>query len=58
MRHMNGVGWEWWLVMSIGVVALWALFVLAVVALLRWMSGAERELLPKARRELVDRLAR
>jgi putative membrane protein len=35
MWHMNDVGWGWWLLMSVGMVAFWALRIYGVVWLAR-----------------------
>jgi len=35
MWHMHDVGWGWWLLMSVGMVAFWGLVVFAVVSLFR-----------------------
>ena len=35
MFYMHDIGWGWWLLMSIGMVAFWALIVYGVVALVR-----------------------
>ena len=41
MWHMNNVGWAWWLLMSIGMVAFWGLLIYAVVMLVR--GSAEKD---------------
>jgi uncharacterized membrane protein len=33
--HMNDLGWAWWLVTSVGMVAFWAFVIYAVVRLTR-----------------------
>lgn len=35
MFYMHNLGWGWWLVMSIGMVAFWALVIYAIVWLIR-----------------------
>jgi putative membrane protein len=40
MFYMQNLGWGWWLVMSVGMVALWALVIFGVVALARGGFGA------------------
>lgn len=35
MWHMNDLGWAWWLVMSVGMVAFWALVIYGVFWLAR-----------------------
>jgi len=35
MWSMHGVGWGWWLLMSIGIVAFWALIIYGIVWLAR-----------------------
>lgn len=42
---MHGIGWGWWLLMSLGMVALWALVVFAILAVVR-SSSSERDLRP------------
>ena len=41
MWHMDNVGWAWWLLMSIGMVAFWGLLIYAVVVLVR--GSAEKD---------------
>jgi len=40
MFYMHGIGWGWWFLMSIGMVAFWALVIWAIVALVRGTSPA------------------
>jgi putative membrane protein len=35
MWHMNDVGWGWWLLMSVGMVAFWGLLIYGIVLLVR-----------------------
>ena len=35
MFYMHNAGWGWWIVMSIGMVAFWALIIYAIVWLVR-----------------------
>ena len=35
MFYMHGIGWGWWLVMSLGIVAFWGLVIVGVMALFR-----------------------
>jgi putative membrane protein len=44
MFYMHGIGWGWWLVMSIGIVAFWGLVIYAIILLIRSPSheGAEQ----------------
>jgi putative membrane protein len=35
MFYMHGVGWGWWLLMSVGMVGFWGLVIWAIVALVR-----------------------
>ena len=44
MWHMNGVGWGWWVLMSVAMVAVWALVIYGVYSLAR-----ERESRPGER---------
>ncbi|HEX6744555.1 MAG TPA: SHOCT domain-containing protein [Solirubrobacteraceae bacterium] len=39
MWHMNDLGWGWWLLMSVGMVAFWALLIYGVVWLARGASS-------------------
>ena len=39
MWHMEDVGWGWWLLMSVGMVAFWGLVIFGVVWLARGASG-------------------
>jgi putative membrane protein len=41
MFYMHGVGWGWWLLMSIGTVAFWALVIWAIIALTRGASSVQ-----------------
>jgi putative membrane protein len=43
MFYMHGIGWGWWLVMSIGIVAFWGLVIYAIIVLIGGPSrnGAE-----------------
>jgi putative membrane protein len=43
MFYMHDVGWAWWLLMSIGMVAFWGLVIYAVVRLARGPSSQPRE---------------
>ena len=49
MFYMHDIGWGWWLLMSVGMVAFWALVVYAVVWLVRGPSSQRREEAPPAR---------
>ncbi len=44
--HGAGWGWGWWLVMSIGMVAFWALIIYAIVWLIRGGRSANPEIRP------------
>ena len=35
MWHMDNVGWAWWVLMSIGMVAVWGLLIYAIYMVLR-----------------------
>ena len=39
MWHMDEVGWGWWLLMSVGMVAFWGLVIFGVVWLARGASA-------------------
>lgn len=43
MFYMHGVGWGWWLIMSVGMVAFWGLVIFGVVALARGGLGQSQE---------------
>jgi putative membrane protein len=43
MFYMHGIGWGWWFLMSVGMVAFWALVIWAIVALVRGTSPAPPE---------------
>jgi putative membrane protein len=47
MFYMHDIGWGWWLMMSIGMVAFWALLVYGLVWLLRGDRGQQREAVPE-----------
>jgi putative membrane protein len=40
MWHMHDIGWGWWLLMSVGMVAFWGLVIWAIVALVRGGTSA------------------
>ena len=42
MWHTYDVGWGWWLLMSVGMVAFWGLVIYGVVWLARSASSADR----------------
>ncbi len=59
---MHNLGWGWWLIMSIGMVAFWALVVYAIVALARgaWLLGGEKpeppvQEPPETPKDILDR---
>jgi putative membrane protein len=58
--YMHGIGWGWWLLMSIGMVAFWGLVIYGIVWLVRGQSSQPRE--PEVREHpddvLKQRLAR
>jgi putative membrane protein len=39
MWHMDDVGWGWWLLMSVGMIAFWGLVIFGVVWLARGASA-------------------
>ena len=39
MWHMDDVGWGWWLLMSVGMVAFWGLVIFGIVWLARSVSS-------------------
>ncbi len=42
MFYMHDIGWGWWLVMSVGMVAFWGLVIFGIVWLARNGSSQER----------------
>ena len=42
MWHMNDLGWGWWLLMSVGMVAFWVVVIYGAVWLARRASSADR----------------
>jgi putative membrane protein len=44
--HGAGWGWGWWLLMSIGMIAFWALIIFAIVWLVRGRPTDQREPAP------------
>ena len=56
MWSMHDVGWGWWLIMSVGMVAFWALVVWGILMLVRSVQ-APRAAEPPARDVLDRRLA-
>jgi putative membrane protein len=46
MFYMHDIGWGWWFVMSIGMVAFWAAVIYGLVWMLRGERKAERDELP------------
>jgi putative membrane protein len=59
MFYMHDIGWGWWLLMSIGMVAFWALVIYGAVWLLRGErpQGREQERLEDPQEVLKRRLA-
>jgi len=53
MFHMHGIGWGWWLVMSIGMVAFWGLVIYAIVWLVRGQPSQPPDQRPRERPEEV-----
>jgi putative membrane protein len=43
MFYMHSIGWGWWLLMSIGMVAFWGLVICGVVALVRGGGWGPRQ---------------
>jgi len=41
--HAAGWGWGWWLVMSVGMIAFWALIIYGIVWLLRGRPAEDRD---------------
>jgi putative membrane protein len=60
MFYMHDIGWGWWLLMSVGMVAFWALVVYGFVWLVRGAPPLRREEAPLAPPDeiLKRRLAR
>lgn len=55
MWHMNNVGWAWWLLMSIGMVAFWGLLIYAVFVLVRGPHPGEQSERPETPETLLKR---
>jgi putative membrane protein len=53
MYYMHDIGWEWWVVMSIGMIAFWGLVVYAIVWLVRSEASQPREQRPRERPDEV-----
>ena len=53
MFYMHGIGWGWWLVMSIGTVAFWGLVIYAIVWLVRGQPSQPPDQRPRERPEEV-----
>jgi putative membrane protein len=58
MWYMHGIGWGWWLVMSVGMVGFWALVVWAIVALVRGSASGDGSRVDEPLEVLQRRLAR
>ena len=43
MFYMHDIGWGWWFLMSIGMVAFWALVIYGIVWLVRGQTPQRRE---------------
>ena len=48
MWHMNDLGWGWWVLMSVGMVAFWALIIYGVVWLSRRAPAAPETPAPQS----------
>lgn len=53
--HMDDVGWGWWIVMSVGMVAFWGLLIYGIVSLAR---GGPRSSEPAASEAPITLLQR
>ena len=47
MFYMHDIGWGWWLLMSIGIIAFWALLIYGLIWLLRGERRQERQETPR-----------
>jgi putative membrane protein len=54
MFYMHGIGWGWWLLMSLGMVAFWGLVIWATVALVRG-TGRPPQTEPERPLEVLQR---
>ena len=56
MFYMHGIGWGWWLVMSVGMIAFWALVIYGIGWLVRGGSLTEpREALRESPEAILRR---
>ncbi len=57
MFYMHNFGWGWWLVMSIGMVAFWALVIYGIVWLIRGGQNVQQrvEPSPESPRQILER---
>ena len=54
MGWYNGMGWGGWIVMTLVMLAFWALVVFAVVAIFRGVGKSSRPVEPTSRRDPLD----
>lgn len=56
MWYMHDVGWGWWLLMSVGMVAFWGLVLYGVISLVRGEAfGRSRPATPESPDEVLRR---
>ncbi|HEX5192061.1 MAG TPA: hypothetical protein VFW09_04600 [Solirubrobacteraceae bacterium] len=57
MFYMHNFGWGWWMLMSIGMVAFWALVIYGIVWLIRGGHNSQQpaEAAPEPAREILKR---
>ena len=57
MFYMHDIGWGWWLVMSLGMVAFWALVIYGIVWMMRARQNPQQrdEPSPEPSREILKR---
>jgi putative membrane protein len=57
MFYMHNFGWGWWLVMSVGMVAFWALVIYGIVWLIRGGQNVQQRDEPSAEspRQILNR---
>jgi putative membrane protein len=57
MFYMHNFGWGWWLVMSIGMVAFWALVIYGIIWLVRGGQNVQQrdEPSPESPRQILKR---
>lgn len=56
MHHSAGWGWGWWVLMTIGMIAFWALIIYAIVWLVRGArAGQSEQMSPEPPEQVLKR---